>query len=753
MKYVLWFDEISRKDVPLVGGKNANLGEMTRKTGVPVPPGFAITTKGYDRFLDENNLKSRIKEAIKRLDKNKRNLSKIGREIRNLILSGKFPDDLKKEIIDSYKKLSGKSGNVAVAVRSSATAEDLEDASFAGQQESYLNVIGERDLLNSVKKCMASLFTDRAISYREDKGFDHFKVKLSVGVQKLIYSKSSGVMFTLDPDSGHRNFIYINGSWGLGDYIVQGKVNPDGFYVLKQTMTIISKTLGSKKIMEVRSKRGVKKKITPKKMRESFCLSDDEVIKLARYGKKIEDYYGRPMDMEWAKDENGIWMIQARPITVYAKATSKIRTYVLKEKSQVILTGQSIGKKISSGEVNVIRSVKEMSKFKKGQILVTKETDPDWEPIMKVASAIITDRGGRTSHAAIVSRELGIPAIVGTEKGTKVLRSGQKVTVDCTGEKGRVWKGLLKFDVKETDVKKLPKTKTKIYVNVGIPERAMTQSLLPVDGVGLAREEFIISSIGEHPLSMIKKGKEKIFVDKLAEGIAKIGAAFYPRPVILRFSDFKTNEYAGLKGGKEFEPKENNPMIGWRGASRYISDFEPAFRLECRALKKVRDEMKLKNVMPMIPFCRTIEEAKGVLKIMREEGLKNVDVFVMAEIPSNVILADKFSRYFSGFSIGSNDLTQLTLGIDRDNQKLSKTFNERDPAVKRMIEMLIKTAHKYGKKVSICGEAPSYFEDFTRFLVEKGIDSISVNPEVALETRLLVHKIESRMARNKKFKR
>lgn len=753
MKFVLWFDEISKKDVPLVGGKNANLGEMIQHTKVPVPPGFAITTEAYDYFMRENRLEEKIKKLISRLDKkNLKNLRKIGKSIRELILSGKFPEDLKNEIISSYKKLSKEfnTKNLAVAVRSSATAEDLGDASFAGQQETYINVRGEKQLLNSVKKCIASLFTDRAISYRVDKGFDHFKVKLSVGVQKLIFSKSSGVMFSLDPDSGNKNFVYINSSYGLGDYVVQGRVNPDGFFILKSTRTIISKRKGSKMTMEVRSKKGVKKKTTPKKLRENFSISDKDAIKLAEYCIHIENHYKRPMDIEWAKDKDGLYIVQARPETVQSKSSDVLKKYILKEKSKVILVGQSIGRKIGVGKAKVITSAKEISKFKPGEILVTEMTDPDWEPIMKMASGIITDKGGRTSHAAIVSRELGIPAIVGTLYGTKKIKTGQDITVDCTQEKGRVWKGILSYKVSKIDVKSMPKTKTQIMVNVGIPERALVQGQLPVDGVGLAREEFIISSIGEHPLAMIKNHKEKIFIEKLAEGISKIAAAFYPRPVILRFSDFKTNEYATLKGGKEFEPNENNPMIGWRGASRYISEFEAAFRLECRALKKVRDEMKLKNIIPMIPFCRTLEEAKETLKIMREEGLKrgkNFKVYVMAEIPSNIILADKFSKYFDGFSIGSNDLTQLTLGIDRDSQRLAKTFNERDLAVKRMIEMLIKTAHKYGRKVGICGEAPSYFPDFTEFLVRQGIDSISVNPEVAIKTRLLVHKIEKKLKR------
>ncbi len=751
MKYVLWFKELSKKDISKVGGKNANLGEMIQKTKVPVPDGFAITTKAYERFIKYNKLDRKIRSTIKTLDKtNLKNLEKVGNDVRSLIMSGTFPEDLKKEIFVHYRKLSIQSGvkEESVAVRSSATAEDLADASFAGQQESYLNMKGEEQVLEAVKKCMASLFTNRAISYREDKGFDHFRVKLSVAVQKMVHSKSSGVMFSLDPDSGNENFVFINGSWGLGDYIVQGKVNPDDFYVLKSTRTIISKKLGSKKAMEVRSPTGVKHQITPLNLRGIFCISDSEVLKLADFCMQIEKHYGRPMDVEWAKDQSGaLFILQARPETVHASSKS-VKEFILKEKSKVLVEGDSIGRKIGAGQVNLIRSAKNISSFRKGQVLVTEMTDPDWEPIMKIASAIVTEKGGRTSHAAIVSRELGIPAVIGTENATKKLKNGQPVTVDCTEERGRVWKGILKYEIKDIDLGKIPKTKTKVFVNVGIPEKALIQGQLPAEGVGLAREEFIITSIGEHPLAMIKEGRSKEFVDKLADGIAKIAASFYPRDVILRTSDFKTNEYAGLKGGKEFEGQENNPMIGWRGASRYISEFEPAFRLECRAIKKVRNEMKLTNVIPMIPFCRTIGEAQGVLKIMESEGLKRgkgFQVYVMAEIPSNVILADEFSKYFDGFSIGSNDLTQLTLGIDRDSQKLAKTFDERNDAVKRMIEMLIKTAHRNGRKVGICGEAPSYFPDFTEFLIKCGIDSISVNPEVAIKTKFLVQKIEKKL--------
>lgn len=752
MKYVLWFKEISKINIPQVGGKNANLGEMIQKTKVPVPNGFAITTKAYDYFIKENKLDKKIRSIVSKLDKKDiRSLERVGREVRRLIMSGSFPKDLERDILFHYKKLSRELGKKeeSVAVRSSATAEDLADASFAGQQESYLNMKGEKQILDAVKKCMASLFTNRAISYRGDKGFDHFQVKLSVAIQKMVYSKSSGVMFSLDPDSGNTNFVFINGSWGLGDYIVQGKVNPDDFYVLKATKTLISKKLGSKKAMEVRSKSGVKHKVTPQSLRKKFCITDKEVIQLAKYCMDIEKHYKRPMDVEWAKDQSGkLYILQARPETVHSISSGVIREYVLNEKSKVLVEGGSIGRKISVGEVNVIKSTKNISKFKKGQILVTEITDPDWEPIMKIASAIITEKGGRTSHAAIISRELGIPAIIGTVDATKKLKNGQVVTVDCTEEGGKVWKGKLKYNIEEMTLGKIPKTKTQVFVNVGIPEKALVQGQLPAEGVGLAREEFIITSIGEHPLAMIKNGRSAEFVDRLADGIAKIAASFYPRDVVLRTSDFKTNEYAGLKGGKEFEGQENNPMLGWRGASRYISEFEPAFRLECRAIKRVRDEMKLTNVIPMIPFCRTIDEAKGVLKIMESEGLKrgkNFKVYVMAEIPSNVILADEFCKYFDGFSIGSNDLTQLTLGIDRDSEKLAKTFDERNEAVKRMIAMLIKTAHKHKKKVGICGDAPSTLKGYLEFLIGLEIDSISVNADVAIKTKFRVHEIEKKL--------
>ena len=613
-------------------------------------------------------------------------------------------------------------------------------ASFAGEQESYLNV-DEKNLLKRVRDCFASLFTDRAISYREDKHFDHFKVYLSVAVEKQIFSKASGVMFTIDPDSGHRNFIVINSSYGLGDYIVQGRVTPDEFWVFKKNGKLIEKQLGKKNVMEIRSIFGVKRSNVSPGMQQKFSISDKEVEQLADYGMKIEKHYGKSMDIEWAKDDK-IYIIQARPETVHSKKTSMYENYILKERGKLIAEGAAVGRKIASGRVNVIRSAKNMNLFKKGQILVTTATDPDWEPIMKIAAGIVTEEGGRTSHAAIVSRELGIPAVVGVQGATKKLKG--VVTIDCTEEKGKIWNGALKYIVERHDIKKIPKTRTKIYVNVGEPHEAVDASLLPVDGVGLAREEFIISSsIGEHPLSMIKNGRSNEFVEKLASGVAKIAASFYPRPVVIRFSDFKTNEYRGLKGGGPYEPQEENPMIGWRGASRYISSYEPAFRLELRALKKCIDDFGLDNIRLLIPFCRTLHEGQRVTEIIKDEKLK-APVGAMAEIPANVILAKEFSKYFDFFSIGSNDLTQLTLGIDRDNTKLAKEFDERNPAVKKMIENLIKTAHACRRPVGICGQAPSDFPDFAEFLVKQHIDSISVNPDVAVTTRLVVAKAEKK---------
>lgn len=741
MKFVLFFNQIRMKDVPLVGGKTASLGELMR-IGMPVPNGFGITADAYRYFLRENGLDKEIRKIVKGANlKNVKELQKVGRKIRNLIMRAPFPQDMEEEILKAFDKLGAK----RVAVRSSATAEDLPTASFAGQQESFLNVT-RRDLLEKVKRCFASLFTDRAISYREDKGFDHFKIALSVAVQKQIFSKASGVMFTIDPDSGNGNFIVINASYGLGDFVVQGIVTPDEFLIFKQSGKIISKALGRKDKMEVWGLHGVKTVRVSKKKQKEFSISDEEAEQLAQYARKIEKYYGRPMDIEWAKDNNGIWILQARPETVHSskKREHVIKQYVLKEKGKVLGIGIAVGRKIVSGVVNIIKDVGHINKFKEGQILVTKRTDPDWEPIMKIAKGIITEEGGRTSHAAIVSRELGVACIVGMKNATRLLKTGEVVTMDCTKDIGKVYKGSLKFEVKQRRVKP-KKTRTKIFINIGEPGKAPSLGLLPVDGVGLAREEFIISSfIGIHPLELIRLGKEDEFVEKLAAGIGKIATSFYPRPVVVRLSDFKTNEYRRLKGGEKYEPQEENPMIGWRGASRYISpEYRDAFMLELEAFKKLW-KIGLKNIIIMVPFCRTVKEAREVTKLIRTADLKN-RLWVMAEIPSNIFLADQFCKYFDGFSIGSNDLTQLILGIDRDSKILAREFDEKDEAVKRAISHLIKVAHEHGRTVSICGEASSYFPEFTKFLVEQGIDSISVSPDKALETQELVARIERKI--------
>lgn len=732
MQNIMFFEKIRNTDVALVGGKTASLGEMY-SIGLPVPNGFAVTAEAYRYFISYNKLDEKIHDIIKKSNlKRMSELQKCGSTIRSLIRKSKFPNDLENQILSSFDKLKAKH----VAVRSSATAEDLPDASFAGQQESYLNV-DKRILLDRIRDCIASLFTNRAISYREDKKFDHFSVYLSVGVQKQIFSDSSGVAFTLDPDSGHKNFIVINSSFGLGDYIVQGVVTPDEFVIFKESCKLIEKRLGKKTKMEIRSIEGVKKRNLSKKEQMKFSLSDKEAEILGRYAKLIEKHYQKPMDIEWAKENGKIYIIQARPETIHGKKDySSYIEYKLLQKGELILEGMSVGRKISSGQVNVIKDIKNIGQFKKGQILVTTATDPDWEPIMKIASGIITEEGGRTSHAAIVSRELGVAAIVGAKSATKKLH--RTVTIDCSSEIGRVYKGQLKYKKIEHNLKKVKKIKTKLYVNIGEPENAMDVSFLPVDGVGLAREEFIIaSSIGVHPKKMIADGRENEFIDKLFSGVAKICASFYPRPVIIRFSDFKTNEYSKLEGGEAYEPKEENPMIGWRGASRYISkDYENAFRLECKSMKKVWD-YGLTNLKVMIPFCRTMYEATNVIKIIKSEKVK-APIGVMAEIPSNVILAKEFSKLFQFFSIGSNDLTQLTLGIDRDNKTLAKEFDERNNAVTTLIEKLIKDAHSKKRIVGICGDAPSTYPEFTKFLIKNKIDSVSVSPDVAVATRLMI---------------
>jgi len=805
--FILWFDEITYKDVPLVGGKNASLGEMYTKLtekGVKVPYGFAVTAEAYKYFIKENQLDGKIRELLTGLDThNVLDLQTRGKKIRNLILKAKMPDDLAEEIKKAYRRLEEMYfQNVDVAVRSSATAEDLPDASFAGQQETYLNISGEDNVVRAVQRCFASLFTDRAISYREDKGFNHFAVYLSVAVQKMVRSDMacSGVMFTLDTESGFRDVVYITGSWGLGEAVVQGKVNPDEYYVFKPTLKlgykpILSKKLGSKHIKIVYGedrKNPIKTVKTSKEERKKFVLTDEEILTLAKWAIIIEEHYGRPMDIEWAKDGDGVnvgtgelYIVQARPETVHAiKQQRYYEVYKLKGEGKVICTGKAVGSKIGQGKARVILDVSEISQFQDGEVLVTTMTDPDWEPIMKKASAIVTDKGGRTCHAAIVSRELGIPCIVGAEVATQLIKTGMEVTIDCTqGEEGRVLEGLISYEVERIGLESLPQTKTKIMMNIGIPEQAFAQGQIPNDGVGLARIEFIISShIGIHPLALIEyeKLKEKakndrkiakvvsiieektygyenkadFYVDKLAQGIAMIGAAFYPNEVIVRFSDFKTNEYANLAGGFLYEPVESNPMIGWRGASRYYDPkFEPAFALECKAIKKVREEMGLTNVKVMIPFCRTVEEGKKVIEVMKKHGLKQgengLEVYVMCEIPSNVILAEEFAKIFDGFSIGSNDLTQLTLGLDRDSELVAHIYDERNPAVKKLIKEVIEVAKKYNRKIGICGQAPSDFPDFAEFLVECGIDSMSLNPDTVVKTRLLVAEKEKSLEQKK----
>lgn len=730
MPTTLPFKAIRLKHVPLVGGKTASLGELM-SIGMPVPDGFAVTAEAYRRFIRENKLEKKIRSVLKSTDVSSiRSLSSSGKKIRSMIRAAEFPEEMKKDITASYRRLKSKH----VAVRSSATAEDLPDSSFAGQQESYLNVT-EKNLFPRIRDCFASLFTDRAISYRKDRHYDHFKIYLSVAVQKQVFSKSSGVMFTLDPDSGHRNFIVINSSFGLGDFVVQGRITPDEFLIFKKTCKTISMKLGRKTVMETRTGSGVKYSKVDMKTQCKFSLTKQQAEQLALYGKAIEKHYKKPMDIEWAIDKD-IYIIQARPETIQSQKKENIYTeYKILQKSKILASGVSIGRKISSGKAIIIPNVKNIGRFRDGCILVTKETDPDWEPIMKKASGIVTEEGGRTSHAAIVSRELGIPAIVGCRDATKKIRMNQAITVDCSGESGKIWSGLLRF--KETSHRITnAKTKVGIYVNIGEPEKAPDISLMPVDGVGLAREEFIISSeVKMHPLA----AKQQDYISKLSGGIGKIAASFWPRPVVIRFSDFKTNEYRTLEGGDKFEPFEENPMIGWRGASRYIDpEFEDVFRLECRAVKKCIDN-GMDNIKVMVPFCRTLDEGKRVVKIIRSEGLK-CHVGVMAEIPSNIILAGKFAKIFDFFSIGSNDLTQLILGVDRDSERLARTFDERNEAVKIMIRELIRKAKKSGTEVGICGQAPSDYPEMAKLLAKWGISYISVNPDSVMVTRKILTK-------------
>ncbi len=774
--FIKWFEEIKIEDVPIVGGKNASLGEMyssLREQKVPVPNGFASTADAFWYFIDSNNLKDKIYELINSYKSKKITLEKAGSKIRNLILESKFPKDLEASIIQNYKKLSEfySLENVDVAIRSSATAEDLPDASFAGQQESFLNVKGEKDVLEKSRRCFASLFTNRAIAYREEKGFDHMKVALSIGVQKMVRSDlaGSGVMFTLDTESGFRNVVEINAAFGLGENVVQGTVNPDEYLTFKPLLfnknlkPIIGKTLGRKEKKMIYSSSGTKNIKTKAIEREKFVLTDEEILKLSRWAVLIEKHYQKPMDIEWAKDgeSNEMFIVQARPETVESsKEKQAFKTFRLKTEGRKILTGLAIGEAIAAGKAQVIKSIADIDKFKEGSILITSTTSPDWVPIMKKARAIITDHGGRTSHAAIVSRELNVPAIVGTIDGTKIIKESQDITISCAeGEIGVIYDGILEYEVDEYDLKKLPKIKTKIMLNIASPTGAFHWWHLPVQGIGLARMEFIINNIIKiHPMALyyFKKlqnkktkkiiqeltknysDKKQYFIDLLAIGIAKIASSQYPNPAIVRMSDFKTNEYANLIGGDEFEFSEDNPMIGFRGASRYYNDkYKDGFSLECAAIKKAREEIGLDNIIIMIPFCRTIVEAEKVLKVLEENGLKrgerNLKIYVMAEIPSNIILAKEFSEIFDGFSIGSNDLTQLVLGIDRDSEELAASFDENNEAIKIMIQMLIKEAHKKNRKVGICGQAPSDKKDFAKFLVDNDIDSISLTPDSVIK--------------------
>ncbi|HRO47547.1 phosphoenolpyruvate synthase [Agriterribacter sp.] len=771
--YIKKFKEISIADIAAVGGKNASLGEMFSKLsgkGISVPDGFATTAYAFEEFLTQNSLHSKLDHLIRQLDRsNYENLNETGAKARELILAGELSQNLQSSVVAAYKDLCGEN-DYEVAVRSSATAEDLPQASFAGQHESYLNIKGETALLNTVKKCFASLYTDRAIKYREENGFAHQKVALSVGVQKMVRSDqaSSGVIFTLEPESGFRDIIHLSGVWGLGENIVQGIVTPDEFLVFKPTLlqdknAIIQKKLGTKAktmIYGIDKNKSIINTDTPKEKKELFVLTDEEIRELAHWAVIIENHYQKPMDIEWAKDgiTNEIFIIQARPETVHSqKNPLLVKEYKLLDKGIALVQGEAIGSKITTGVARILQSPDEADNLQPGEIIVTDTTSPDWDPILQKASSIITNKGGRTSHASIVAREMGVPAIVGCGDATTKIANGEMITVSCSeGRRGFVYKGKLNFKTTNLDFSSIKKPDTtEVMLIVGDPGKAFELSFYPNDGVGLMRIEFIIThSVQIHPMALVKfnelkdaavkqkieelthhyPNKEKYFVDQLSQGVATIAAAFYPKDVIVRMSDFKTNEYANLIGGKDFEPHEENPMLGFRGASRYYNElYKEGFRLECEAIKKVREDMGLANVKVMIPFCRTIEEGNKVIAVMKrfglEQGVNNLEIYVMAEIPSNVILAEKFAAIFDGFSIGSNDLTQLTLGIDRDSAIVSNLFSEMNEAPKEMITTMIAKSKKAGTKIGLCGQAPSDFPEFAKFLVEEGIDSISFNPD------------------------
>ncbi len=787
--WVANFEELGRGDVAQVGGKNASLGEMVSNLssrGVRVPPGFATTAAAYWRFLDANGLRDVIAGAVGDLAEGRAPLPAVGRRLREAMLAGHWPEDIAAAIVEAYRALCGRIGraDADVAVRSSATAEDLPDASFAGQQESFLNIRGEAALLDACKRCYASLFTDRAISYRTAKGFDHTKVALSVGVQQMVRSDraGAGVMFSLDTETGFDRVVLINAAWGLGEMVVQGAVDPDEYQVFKPLLDapgvtpILEKRLGAKAEKLIYASTGETptcRTATSRREQASYVLAEAEILALARWACVIEDHYGFPMDMEWAKDgESGdLFIVQARPETVQSRrGAAALHTYSVSSKGSLLATGLAIGEAAVAGRVCLLESPHDIGRFVDGSILVTTSTDPDWVPIMKRAAAIVTDHGGRTSHAAIVSRELGLPAIVGAGDASQVLHDGQEITVSCAeGEQGFVYEGAAHIEETALDLQGLPATRTQIMLNLANPGTAFRWWRLPADGVGLARMEFVISNhVRVHPMALVNfaslkdeaaaraieeiaagyEDKTEYFVDRLARGLSRIAAVFHPKPVIIRMSDFKTNEYANLIGGAAFEPQEENPMLGFRGASRYYSPrYQAGFALECRAIQRLRDTIGLRNVVVMIPFCRSTAEADRVLAVMAENGLErgkdDLEVYVMCEIPSNVVLAADFARRFDGFSIGSNDLTQLTLGVDRDSGELAGLFDEQDPAVKWMIGEVLRAAGEAGAKVGICGEAPSNHPEFARFLVERGIDSISVSPDSFVAVKQVVADAEA----------
>ena len=797
-RYIRWFNELTIDDIPLVGGKNASLGEMYRELipqGINIPNGFAVTAEGYRYLLDEANAWDAMHTALDDLNADDvSDLAKRARLAREIVYAAPLPEVLEQQILGAYRHLQQEYGDdLSLAVRSSATAEDLPTASFAGQQDTYLNIRGESTLLDACKRCFASLFTDRAIHYRIDQGFDHFKLGLSIGIMKMVRSdlNASGVMFSLDTESGFNDVVFITGAYGLGENVVQGAVDPDEFYVHKPTFAqgyraVLKRTLGAKKIKMVysegRTREPTQNIVTSEEERNRFCISDQDVLTLADYAIKIEQHYSakacqpRPMDMEWAKDgvDGLLYIVQARPETVVSQRNSlMMESYALKNKAEPLVTGHAVGSKIAAGNARIIEHLEQLQDFKPGDVLVADITTPDWEPVMKIASAIVTNRGGRTCHAAIIARELGVPAVIGCENATLVIKSNHFVTVSCAeGDIGKVYPGKLDFEVITTNLSGLERPLTKIMLNVGNPEMAFKHSFLPNDGVGLARMEFIITEyIKAHPLALIHPERvqdkavleqlkrltggyekpEDFFVERLAEGVGTIAAAFYPKPVVVRMSDFKTNEYATLLGGADFEFEEENPMIGFRGASRYVHPaYAEGFALECAAMKRVRDQMGLTNVILMIPFCRRVQEAGRVLTALAEQGLKRgengLQVYVMCEIPNNVILIDEFSKHFDGFSIGSNDLTQLTLGVDRDSAIVADDFDERDPGVKEMIRLAVKGAQRNRRHIGLCGQAPSDYPDMAEFLVETGIDSMSLNPDTVLRTTQKILETERRLS-------